>query len=206
MQTPPSKSKFKNYITNKITIYHEKQLKLDSMKNNKMGYLNIGIKGPNGRVHPALSEIISTHTVRKARAHINMLCDDVYTFKRKYEVFSPHCRLCFYLNNPQSTAPQSEDIQHIIAQWSYYKDIRAKILFQMEILCRQSKSDINFKFILRNNHLITQFILDCTSLNLPEKINQNNEICPLIFNLGRDLCYYISKKNWQAGVKWCQAQ
>ena len=75
----------------------------------------------------------------------------------------------FYLNYPQSTAPQSDDIQHIIAQWSYYKDIRARILFQMKILCRQSKSDINFKFILRNNHLITQFILDYTILNLPEK-------------------------------------
>lgn len=195
-QTPPSKSEFKNYVTTKITIYHEKQLRLDSMKNSKMGYLNVSIKGLNGRVHPALSGIISTHTVRKARAHIKMLCDDIYTFKRKYEYEggSPHCRLCFDPNNPQSTAQQSEDIEHILAQCSYYKDIRERILFQMEILCRKSVSDINFKFILTNNHLTTQFILDCTSLNLPERINPNDEICPLIFNLGRDLCYSISKK------------
>ena len=166
------------------------------MKNSKMGYLNISIKGLNGRVHPALSGIISTHNVKKARAHIKMLCDDIYTFKRKYEYEggSPHCRLCFDPNNPQSIGQQSEDIQHILSQCSFYKDIRARILCQMEILCRKSMSDINFKFIQTNNHLITQFILDCTSLNLPERINQNDEICPLIFNLGRDLCYSISKK------------
>ena len=63
-QKPPYKTHFKDYIITKITAYHEKQLRMDSIKNSKMTYFNVNVKGLNGRVHPALSGIISTRGVQ----------------------------------------------------------------------------------------------------------------------------------------------
>ena len=48
----------------------------------------------------------------------------------------------------------------------------------------------------RKQNQLTQFILDCTSLNLEKRIllSEYEEVCPLLFNLSRDLCYNIMKK------------
>ena len=64
-QKPPSKTHFKDYIITKITAYHEKQLRMDSIKNSKMTYFYVNVKCLNGRVHPAISGIISTQGVQK---------------------------------------------------------------------------------------------------------------------------------------------
>ena len=66
--------------------------------------------------------------------------------------------------------------------------------WKMEIICLRAKNDISFKTILQNKKQLTQFILDCTSLNLERRISEYDEICPLVFNLSRDLCYNIMKK------------
>ena len=130
-QTPPSKTQFKDYIITKITAYHEKQLRINSIKNSKMIYLNINVKGLNGRVHPALSGIVSTQSVQKSRAHIKMLCSDVYTYKLKseYQGGSAHCRLCLDPNHDNT-----EDLVHILTQCSFYTDVRSRILSQKEII------------------------------------------------------------------------
>ena len=160
-----------------------------------MIYLNINVKGLNGRVHPALSGIVSTQSVQKSRAHIKMLCSDVYTYKLKseYQGGSAHCRLCLDPNHDNT-----EDLVHILTQCSFYTEVRSRILFQMEIICNKALHEINFKSILSSDSLLTQFILDCTSLNLSTRININDDICPLIFNLARDLCYSILKKRTEA--------
>ena len=61
----------------------------------------------------------------------------------------------------------------------------------MEILCLRAKSDISFKTIMCDKSALTQFILDCTSHNLKSRISEEDETCPLIFDLTRDLCYTI---------------
>ena len=75
-----------------------------------------------------------------------------------------------------------------------YQDSRLRILFQMELICTHAKSGINFNFLLQNPNHLTQFILDCTSINLENRISEFDEICPLVFNLSRDLCHSIVKK------------
>ena len=45
-----------------------------------------------------------------------------------------------------------------------------------------------------NNEYLCQFLLDCTSLNLPIRITENNELCSRIFYLSRDLSNGIVKK------------
>ena len=92
-------------------------------------FLNVSIKGLNGRPHPALSGISTTQSVRKSRAHIKMLADDLYTYekKSKYQGGSSQCIFC------NSECP--EDLVHILTTCKTYEDTRSRILFQMEILC-----------------------------------------------------------------------
>ena len=52
--------------------------------------------------------------------------------------------------------------------------------------------------MLENDSILNQFILDCTSLNLPRRINQNNDVCLKMFNLGCDLCFSMTKKRNEA--------
>ena len=187
-QPPPSKSEFRNIVHTKITVYHEKKLRAAAIKNSKMAYLNVSIKGLNGRPHPALSGIVTTQSVQKSRAHIKMLTDDLYTYekKSKYQGGSSQCMLC--------SSENSEDLVHILTVCKTYEDTRSRVLFQMEILCLRAKSDICFKNILSDKTKLAQFILDCTSLNLENRISEQDEICPLLFNLARDLCYSIMKR------------
>ena len=150
-----------------------------------MSFLNVSLKGLNGRVHPALAGIFTTKCVAKSRDHIKMLTDDLYTYDKKarYQGGSPQCRLC--------SEQHVEDLVHIVATCKTYQNCRLRILFQMEIICRHAKSRINFRTIQQNPNQLTQFILDCTSINLENRISEYDEICPLIFNLARDLCHGI---------------
>ena len=121
-----------------------------------------------------------------------MLCNDIYTFeiKSKYQGGSPVCRLCSGDNNE---IPHNENITHIITRCKAYSSLRARILHQMEIVCVGAKTKIPFKDYLSKDDLLCQFILDCTSLNLPVRISTEDETFHRIFSLSRDLCFGINK-------------
>ena len=95
---------------------------------------------------------------------------------------------------PDQATKNTEDLEHILTVCNTYIDTRLRILHQMEILCLRAQNDICFKSILEDRRQLTQFILDCTSLNLAKRISEYDEICPLVFNLSRDLCFNIMKK------------
>ena len=191
-KTPPSKSEFSINVMTKITALHEKKLRIAASDNSKMTYLNVGVKGLNSKLHPALQGIVTTQCVKKSRSHIKMLTQDLYTYEQKsrYQGGSPHCRLCI---DSSQQVQYCENITHILTQCSKYSEVRNRILFQMEIICLRAQSDINFKLIISDKQQLSQFILDCTSLNLPNRISEKDEICPSIFRLSRDLCHSILK-------------
>ena len=95
-----------------------------------------------------------------------MLTDDLYTYekKSKYQGGSSQCMLCSNEN--------TEDLVHIQTVCKTYKNTGSRILIQMVILCLRAKSDIHFKTILCNQTILTQFILDCTSLNHRSRISE----------------------------------
>ena len=172
----------------------KKKLRKDAENNSKMIYLNINVKGLNGMCHPALKYIFNTSEVRKLHAHIKMLCNDLYTYeiRARYSGGSATCRLCLDSAHPCSRPVES--ICHILAKCSAFSEIRARIFLQYEIICISSISRFNFTSISGDPELTTQFILDCTSLNLPNRISESDEICPRIFALSRDLCFSIYKR------------
>ena len=85
-QQPPPKEEYNDYIRTKITVYYEKQFRTSSSTNSKMLYLNVNVKGLNGRCHPALQNISSTNDVKRLRPHIKMLCSDLYTYEIKLHI------------------------------------------------------------------------------------------------------------------------
>ena len=191
-KTPPSHKEYSQYILTKITVYHEKELRAASQNNSKMVYLNVNVKGLSGRPHKALQGVTTVQGVQKMRSHLKMLCSDTYTYEIKalYQGGSPLCRLCTGYPNGST---ENENITHIVTQCDAYSDLRSRILHQMELICASAKTKINFKQILANNKELCQFILDCTSLNLSTRISEEDDICPRLFALSRDLCFGISK-------------
>ena len=61
---------------------------------------------------------------------------------------------------------------------------------------RGLNSGIYLKLIKENPSYLTQFLLDCTSINLPMRINEKDPICSELFNLSRDFCHYVKKTRW----------
>ena len=80
-------NEYKNEVNIRITVYHEKQLRSQAINNSKMSFLNISIKGLNGRCHPALFGIKTTDSVRKMRPYLKMLTGDYHTYqiRAKYQ-------------------------------------------------------------------------------------------------------------------------
>ena len=154
-----------------------------------MSFLNISIKGLNGRCHPALLGIKTTESVRKMRPFLKMLTCDYYTFqlRAKYQGGSPHCKSC------EEQPPKNEDLPHILTECIAYSDIRNRIFKDYEELCNNAINQINFSDFLKNPSHLTQFILDCGSLNLPSRISYDDPVCSYIFKLSHDLCFGINK-------------
>ena len=184
-----SKKEYKNDVHTRITVFHEKKWRTQALNNSKMSFLNISIKGLNGRCHPALLGIKTTESVRKMRPFLKMLTCDYYTFqlRAKYQGGSPHCKSC------EAQPPKNEDLPHILTECIAYSDIRNRIFKDYEELCNNAINQINFSDFLKNPSHLTQFILDCGSLNLPSRISYDDPVCSYIFKLSHDLCFGINK-------------
>ena len=58
--------------------------------------------------------------------------------------------------------------------------------------------DSGWNFHIFTDHLLlTQFILDCTSFNLPYRVNYSDPKSSEIFKLSRYLCFHINKTRLQ---------
>ena len=176
------------YIT-KITVYHEKEIRIQTANNSKMKFLNVHLKGLTGRMHPNLKHIITTRDVQKACCHTKFLCDDLYSYekKSKYQGGSPFCRLC----TEQST--ENENNIHIIATCEAYSEIRKYRKDNIIYVCNEATPAFNIDPIMQEKTLFTQFILDCTSMNLPHRIIPESDLFISVLKLSRDLCFGITK-------------
>ena len=187
---PPEKSQYKELIKTKICAYHEKSLRLLAENNSKMTYLNVSLTSLRGRHHPALSGLIQTLDVKNSRIHLKMLGGDylTYSIKANQSGGSPNCRCCSPL------VPQREEIEHILAVCSAYSDIRKRMIPEFQMLCQQTQLKIDFQEINSQMNILTQFILDPSSLNLKVRVNVSDPILPIIFKLSRDYCNAIHTK------------
>ena len=152
-----------------------------------MRYLNVNLLGLSGRAHPALINITNTQDIKKLRLHLKFLCGDYLTN------LNSHCQS--RSTNTCSLCHSSEETyEHVLIQCRGTSDVRERILptlfnvvSDVQPTCRLLQYDPPPTILL-------QFILDCTSLNLPNdiRIPAHNPRVSEIFSVSRDLCFGIS--------------
>ena len=108
---------------------------------------------------------MTTQDVVTIRPHIKLLAGDYLCHSQL--AHDPHCRLCQNLAplTDQAQAPP-EDIIHLLTQCRATRDTRERHLSD---LLNTIADHYPYNLLLSNhsNIQLTQFLLDCTSLNLP---------------------------------------
>ena len=121
----PTKESFKELINTKVSVFYENELRTMAAKNSCMTFFNVSLIGLRGRHHPALSNISTTHEVKKAQFHIKMLVGDYLTFEKKASQSggAPICKSCEDIRN--------ENIIHIVSQCKAYSEIGERIKLEL---------------------------------------------------------------------------
>ena len=185
-----SKSSWNTQIKTRITVWHEEDLRRKAARNSKMKYLNVALCGLSGRPHPALQNIYTTQEAKKLRLHLKFLTGDFLTNERlslDNPSVSPACTLC--------QAP-TDSIEHVLVVCRATSEVRKRLL--PELLNTVARVQ-PMSQILLNNHpasILTQFVLDCTSINLPETIRvpAHNPGTSDIFSVSRAWCFAVSNQ------------
>ena len=184
-----SKQHWKTIVQTKVTIWYERHLRSKANSNTKMAYLNVDLLGLSGKPHPALLDISSTQEVKKLRLHLKFLCGDFMSnlMLSKYQPSkSPLCTLC-----NQSV---EESYEHVLLTCRSTSDVRERIrpnlynaTCDVHPTCRLLQYDPPPPVLL-------QFILDCSSINLPNDIRvpAHNPRISEIFKVSHDWCFGIS--------------
>ena len=185
------KERWKTHIKAKILAYHEAVLRKKALTNSKLKFLNVQITGLAGRCHPVLSDINTTQDVVRLRPHVKMLAGDYlcYATLAKERGGDPQCRLC--PSSPVAPAPD-ENLIHILTRCRGTDDTRQR-LFQELFKVVSAVSPSN-QLLEKCDHLtLTQFILDCSSQNLPNSIRipPNTKYMAPIIRICHSLCYAI---------------
>ena len=133
----------------------------------------------------------------KWKPHLQFLCGDFLNNKllSEWSNCSPACQLCVHSDNldTSSSAPV-EDTCHILTICPTLSDTRNRILLDIQTLCQTSICYIDFDVILSDKHVLTQFILDPTSLNLKTNVNISDPMVPELYRLSRDICYALHRE------------
>ena len=162
---PWPKERWKSHTKTAVLAYHEAVWRNKAADNPKLTYLNVEATGLNSRPHPMLSWILTTQDVMLARPHIRMLAGDLlcYSYLDHERGIDPHCRLCQALSPHPAPA---EDYEHILTRCRATTDTRCSKLPGLYNTIAQFNE--HHKLLTMSSHpVLTQFIIDCSSLNLP---------------------------------------
>ena len=180
----PTKLNWKTLVTIKVTVYHEAELRLKAVRNSNLQYLNVQLLGLSGLPHPALHHIQETREAMKLRAHIKLLSGDFLTYEKlaNQRGSSPHCRLC-----PSPV----ESVQHVLTECRATASIRERLHPELLNLVHDLQPASRLLDININKQILTQFLLDPTSLNLDNeyRITPQHPRLYEIFRISRDWCY-----------------
>ena len=144
-----------------------------------------------GRLHPAITNVFTTHEVKKMRPHVKMLVGNYLTLEEKslQSGGSPFCQLC--LNEDEPKVEVVESIEHLISTCIGLNETRSNIISSMKNLIHLAGLRIEIdKFSPKE---LTQFLLDPSSLNLAKRVSISHPILPNMFQLSRDFCYKIDR-------------
>ena len=192
MQSGPSWSKedWHCLVKTRVTIWFENYLRRLSIGNSKMKYLNVQISGLTGASHPALHNISTTQDAKKLRLHLKFLTCDFLTNERlsnDQPNLSPACSLC---DHPV------ESIEHVLVACNATNEVRSRLLPNLMNVVANVQPKCGILLYNPPASILTQFILDCTSLNLPDSIRipLHNPGISAIYKISRDWCFAASSE------------
>ena len=153
-----------------VNTFHETLLRKSAAGNSKLRFLNVQVTGLSATVHPLLSWVMTTQDAAIVRPHIKMLSGDYPCFVNSDKMSNgePLCKLCQPLIDSAQQCP-TEDLVHLLTSCKATIDIRSRVLPDLYNLLSQFHPE-NSLLSQIDNQTLTQFLLDCTSLNLPNEI------------------------------------
>ena len=186
-----SKNAWNDLVKTKVTIYHERKQRDLALANTKMMYLNVKVLGLSGCPHPAIQNIFTTQDVKKLRLHVKFLTCDYLTNERlalNHPGKDPGCQLC-----PE--AP-TDSIEHVIMSCRATSDVRDRLLPELLNAVALVQPNSKLLEVLPPPSVMTQFVLDCTSFNLPDtvRIPYHNPQISEIFRISRDWCFALNNE------------
>ena len=154
-----------------------------------MEFLNVQLIGLGGRPHPALTSVTTTRDIPKLRIHLKFLTGDYptsYRLARDRGTNDNYCRIC---------SSSCEDTKHILVECRATSEYREKLL--PELLNTVASIDPSSKILditTVSSQVLTQFILDCTSLNLSNscRLSYSHPRINEVFRLSRDWCFALN--------------
>ena len=141
-----------------------------------LNFLNVQATGLSSKVHPLLSWVITTQDVVIVRPHIKMLSGDYPCSVNAAKIGNgePFCKLCQSLIDPDQQCPR-EDIVHLLTCCKATSDTRSRVLPDLYNLLAHYYPE-NLLLSKTDNQTLTQFLLDCTSLNLPNDVRLSSAL------------------------------
>ena len=170
--TPWPKQRWKDYTNVAVTTYHESVLRQRSSNNMKLQFLNVKAIGLLGKPHPVVAWANTTQDVASVRPHVKMLAGDYlcYHYLAHDRGIEPYCPLCKGLSGPHpSEQPPIEDMVHVLTLCKGTKDTREGQIPDLLNTVAHYIPD-NLLLSTPTHQQFTQFLLDCTSLNLPTNL------------------------------------
>lgn len=188
-QVPMTKSAWHTLVKTKLTAYHEQELRDRALANHKLEYFNVQTLGLSGKAHPMLN-IKETRDSPKLSAHLRLLTGDIASYHNLSmdRGIEPHCRLCH--------APH-DHTQHILTECPSTAEVRDRLY--PELVNLVASIDPSSHVLNRqetSNSVLTQFILDPASMNLPNshRISFQHPRLHELYGLSRDWAFAILNK------------
>ena len=189
LDSPPwSKQSWKDLTVTRITAWHEREMRTLASQNSKMKYLNVQAIGLSGRPHPALHNIINTQDVAKLRSHLKFLTQDLVP--RRILENHDSCILC------GTTYIEIHEHLLVICNDPVLKDLRNRLLPELLNIVSLAYHNCAILLELPDPSILAQFLLDCTSLNLPDgyRVPLNLPGIHEIFRISRDWCHGTARE------------
>ena len=128
--------------------------------------------------------------MKKQRLHLKFLTSDFLTNERKsldQPNLSPACVLCH---------GSVESIEHVLVVCRATKEVRDRLLPDLLNIVFKVQPSCSILRLPTNNSILAQFILDCTSLNLPDsfRIPAHNPGISAVFKISRDWTFAINSE------------
>ena len=177
-------------VKTRVTVWHETDLRRNSLSNSKMMYLNLQVNGLSGAGHPAIRGINTTQEAKKLRPHLKFLTSDIMTNERR-ALDQPHLSSAYDL-----CGSSIESIEHVLTICSVTQETRDRLLYDLLSTVSTVQPSCSILLPHLDSSLLTQFILDCTSLNLPDSIRipAHHPGISEIYKISREWTYAINRE------------